>query len=100
MAKRLFDILAALLGLIVTAPLFALAAIGIWLSSPGPVIYRARRAGRNGRVFVMHKFRTMRQSRPGESAITASKDQRVFPFGSLLRQLKIDELPQLYDVLR
>src|SRR5437868_6896109 len=100
MGKRLCDIVASLLGLILTAPLFALAAIGIWLSSPGPVIYRARRAGRNGRVFLMHKFRTMRPSKPGESAITASNDQRVFPFGSLLRRLKIDELPQLYDVLR
>jgi lipopolysaccharide/colanic/teichoic acid biosynthesis glycosyltransferase len=101
MAKRLFDIVFSLLALVLLAPLLLLAGIGIRLSSPGPILYRARRAGRNGTPFVMHKFRTMHHSvaAPG-GAITGAHDPRVFAFGSLLRRLKIDELPQLYDVLR
>jgi lipopolysaccharide/colanic/teichoic acid biosynthesis glycosyltransferase len=65
------------------------------------VFYRAWRAGLGGKPFVMHKFRTMHVDQgPAASTITASGDSRVFPFGRLLRALKIDELPQLYDVLR
>ena len=106
MGKRLFDIVFSLLALALLAPLFVLAAIGIRLSSPGPIMYRARRAGRNGEPFIMHKFRTMRhpgtRGRVGAlgSVITGATDPRVFAFGSLLRRLKIDELPQFYDVLR
>ena len=101
MVKRLFDIIASLFALTVLAPVFLAAAIGIRLSSRGPILFRTERAGRNGEPFVMHKFRTMRTEQPaGASAITAQRDSRVFPWGSLLRQLKIDELPQLFDVLR
>lgn len=101
MAKRLFDIVASSIALLIVAPLLLLAAIGIRLSSRGPILFRAQRAGRNGRPFVMHKFRTMRSDQaPGAPAITSHGDRRVFPFGRLLRALKIDELPQLYDVLR
>jgi lipopolysaccharide/colanic/teichoic acid biosynthesis glycosyltransferase len=101
MAKRVFDILASLAAMIVLSPVFLAAAIGILLSSPGPVLYRAKRAGRGGTPFVMHKFRTMSVAQgPRASAITASQDARVFAFGKLLRRLKIDELPQLFDVLR
>ena len=101
MAKRLFDIIFSLLALVLLAPLFVLAVIGIRLSSPGPLLYRARRVGRNGETFMMHKFRTMhhRNRAPG-SAITGANDPRVFAIGCYLRKLKIDELPQLYDVLR
>jgi lipopolysaccharide/colanic/teichoic acid biosynthesis glycosyltransferase len=101
MAKRLFDLVFALLALLFLWPVLLLAAVGVRLSSPGPVLYRAERAGRNGRTFLMHKFRTMRHGRtaPG-SAVTGTHDARVFPFGALLRKLKIDELPQLWDVLR
>jgi lipopolysaccharide/colanic/teichoic acid biosynthesis glycosyltransferase len=101
MAKRLFDIVAATLALLVLSPLLVVAAVGIRVSSRGPVLYRARRVGRGGRIFTMHKFRTMHvRQGPGGSAITGPADARVFAFGSLLRRLKIDELPQLYDVLR
>src|SRR4051812_37305037 len=101
MAKRLFDILVAALALLVLSPLLVATAIGIRLSSRGPILYRARRVGRGGELFTMHKFRTMHvRQEAGASAITAPADARVFAFGSLLRRLKIDELPQLYDVLR
>jgi lipopolysaccharide/colanic/teichoic acid biosynthesis glycosyltransferase len=100
-AKRLFDILASFTALILLSPILLIAGVGIRLSSPGAILYRARRAGRGGKPFTMHKFRTMRTDQGADaSAITSSGDSRVFRFGSLLRRLKIDELPQLYDVLR
>ena len=101
MAERLFDIVASLIALVLLSPIILVAAIGIRLSSRGPILFRAERAGRNGEPFVMHKFRTMHtQQTPGASAITARRDSRVFPWGNLLRSLKIDELPQFFDVLR
>jgi lipopolysaccharide/colanic/teichoic acid biosynthesis glycosyltransferase len=101
MAKRLFDMVVSAAALIVLSPILLIAAVGILLSSRGPVFYRAQRVGRNCEVFTMHKFRTMHvgESQP-ESVITGPNDSRVFPWGSLLRLLKIDELPQMYDVLR
>ena len=102
MAKRLFDIVAALAALLALSPVLLLAALGIRASSRGPVLYRTSRAGKDGRPFTMHKFRTMVHSGgPGSaSAITCANDRRVFWFGRILRRLKIDELPQLIDVLR
>jgi lipopolysaccharide/colanic/teichoic acid biosynthesis glycosyltransferase len=101
MAKRIFDLLASCLLLVATAPLLLLAAIGIRLSSPGPILYRAARVGRDGVPFEMHKFRTMHvEQGPAASAITRPGDARVFAFGRLLRATKIDELPQLVDVIR
>jgi lipopolysaccharide/colanic/teichoic acid biosynthesis glycosyltransferase len=101
MAKRLFDIVGAALGLVLLSPVLLLAAIGIRLSSRGPVLYRAQRVGRDGKLFTMHKFRTMRVDQgPRSGPITGANDPRVFRFGALLRRLKIDELPQLFDVLR
>lgn len=101
MGKRLFDMICAALGLVVLAPVLILAAVGVRLSSPGPVLYRARRVGLGGRPFTMHKFRTMTLDQgQSPSAVSAARDSRVFPWGQVLRKLKIDELPQLFDVLR
>jgi lipopolysaccharide/colanic/teichoic acid biosynthesis glycosyltransferase len=100
MAKRSLDVFVAFIGLVLGAPLLALAWIGIRLSDNGPVVYRTTRVGRDGRPFVMFKLRTMRIGREKDSAITAQHDPRVFRFGSLLRAAKIDELPQLINVLR
>ena len=101
MVKRLFDVVCAAVALVVTAPLIGLAAIGIKLTDPGPVFYRARRVGFLGREFTMFKLRTMRHSeRSGGPVITGLGDDRVYPFGGLLRRMKIDELPQLFNVLR
>lgn len=101
MAKRLFDIICAAGALIVTAPVIALAMLGIALTNPGPVLYRATRVGRGARPFTMYKLRTMRvDGGSSRSRITACDDPRVFPFGRFLRATKIDELPQLVNILR
>lgn len=101
MVKRLIDVVVASAALLVLSPLFLLAAVGIRLSSPGPVLFRAKRVGRNGTVFEMYKFRTMTAGRaPLASTITAKHDPRVFPFGVWLRRCKIDELPQLFNILK
>ncbi len=101
MVKRLFDVTLAAFGLLVAAPLLAAAAIGIRLSSAGPVLYRALRAGRGGVPFLMYKLRTMHVEQGGRrSAITGAADPRIFPFGAWLRRTKVDELPQLVNVLR
>ena len=99
MAKRLFDVVGAALALIVVAPLLGLAAIGIKLTDPkGPVLFRARRVGYLGREFTMLKLRTMTA---GDGArITGLRDHRVTAIGRILRKTKIDELPQLFNVLR
>ena len=101
MVKRLLDVVLSGVGLALVAPVLAIAALGIRLASPGPVLYRARRVGRAGAPFTMYKLRTMHQRRPGRaSRITGQDDPRVFPLGALLRRTKIDELPQLFNVLR
>lgn len=100
-AKRLLDIIISAIALVASIPLFIVAALGIRLSSRGPILYRAPRVGLNGEVFVMHKFRTMEtREDKNASAISRADDPRVFAFGSWLRRMKIDELPQFYDVLR
>jgi len=99
MVKRLFDIVFSLLAVVVFSPVFIVVAIAIVLTSPGPILYSATRAGVNGKPFVMHKFRTMYVAHGQASKITALHDNRVFPVGALLRRVKIDELPQLFDIL-
>ncbi|KQW42101.1 MULTISPECIES: sugar transferase [unclassified Roseateles] len=98
MSKRLFDIAASAVGLLLLAPLLLLAAAWIKLDSPGPVLFRQTRVGRFGVPFTIHKFRTMR-AEPG-SAITVGADPRITRAGQWLRDTKLDELPQLWDVLR
>jgi lipopolysaccharide/colanic/teichoic acid biosynthesis glycosyltransferase len=101
MVKRLFDIAASAAALVALSPILLIAAAAIRLSSKGPILFRATRAGKDGEPFMMHKFRTMRVEQGNRaSAITSAGDDRVFTAGRWLRALKIDELPQLYDVLR
>src|SRR5580765_3111470 len=100
MANRLLDVVIAGAALVPAAPVCGVAAAGIWLTDGRPVVFRSVRIGRDGRRFTMYKFRTMRQARPGDQRITGASDDRVFPWGRLLRRWKIDELPQLLNVLR
>lgn len=98
-SKRLTDVILSLSALVVLSPLFLLVAIAIKLSSPGPVLYVAKRAGRNGATFGLLKFRTMGCGADRLAPCTAKNDSRVFPVGRILRLFKIDELPQLINVL-
>lgn len=100
-AKRCFDITAALAGLVLTSPLLLAGAVAVRLTSPGPVLFRARRVGRDGRPFDMMKLRTMRSESPQAGRlVTEPDDDRVTAVGRVLRRWKIDELPQLWHVLR
>jgi len=99
--KRLFDIFAASLGVLALLPLFCLVALIVRLESPGPVLFRQRRAGRDGAVFQIYKFRSMRVLEDGETVTQASAtDDRVTQFGAFLRRSCIDELPQLLNVIK
>jgi lipopolysaccharide/colanic/teichoic acid biosynthesis glycosyltransferase len=123
MRRRIFDVVVAGCAMAATLPLMLIAAIGVKASSPGPILYRARRMARDrrrvvtdggspchpverrregyhGREFTLYKFRTMRVATGVEGPITAQSDSRVFPFGAFLRATKIDELPQLLNVIR
>lgn len=98
--KRALDILAALAGLLVLAPLFAAVALVIKLDSPGPVFFKQQRMGRGFRPFWIYKFRTMREGGEGASALTIGADARITRVGRFLRRSKIDELPQLFNILK
>ena len=110
--KRAMDILGALLGIVLTAPLMLIAAAAVKISSQGPVIFRQKRAGLGGRPFTLYKFRTMingadavkkhllahnEQTGP---VFRMKNDPRVTPVGRLLRKTSLDELPQFFNVLR
>lgn len=98
-AKRAFDLLALLLLAPLLAPVALCIAVAVFLDSPGPVIFRAQRVGIRGRPFVMLKFRTMKIGVAGH-AISGSGDVRITPVGRFLRATRLDELPQLWNVLR
>ena len=100
MAKRLFDLAVALPGLLLLAPAMLLIALCIKLDSPGPVFFRQLRVGRHGVPFRIHKFRTMVADAPQLGpALTVGDDPRITRVGRWLRGTKLDELPQLLDVL-
>ena len=97
--KRTADILFSAIVLVLLSPVLTAAAIGVRLSSNGPVLFRAQRIGRSGAPFEMLKFRTMHLHACGP-VITSHGDSRIFPFGMFLRRFKIDELPQFYNVIK
>lgn len=100
-AKRVFDLCASLSGLVLLSPLFLLIAISIKLDSSGPVFFRQTRVGRLGEPFRIHKFRTMATDAPARGLqLTVGADPRITRTGCWLRKYKLDELPQLIDVVR
>lgn len=101
LAKRLFDVVCAVLGLLFLAPVMLLVAMLVKLDSDGPVLFRQVRVGRGGRDFVILKFRSMIDRRASAGpGVSARDDVRVTRVGGFLRASKLDELPQLINVLR
>ena len=101
MIKRAFDIIISFLVISVSLPLWLIVAIAIKLNSPGPVFYRGSRIGKDGKPFAIYKFRTMVVDAPKMGpGITGRGDPRITRVGSFLRKLKIDEMPQLINVLK
>lgn len=101
MWKRAFDLLCIVPGLVLVSPALGIIAIAVRLTSHGPIIFRQQRVGQNRKLFTIYKFRTMVENSeaigPGH---TAKGDPRVTSVGRVLRRFKLDELPQLYNVLR
>jgi len=99
--KRIIDVLVGTLGLVVCAPIIMLAAAAIKYDSKGSVFFRSRRTGRHGREFDLFKLRTMRMEQDSNALhVTSARDDRITQIGRVLRNLKIDELPQLLNVVR
>lgn len=98
-AKRLFDFVCALIGIIGTSPLWLIAIIGILASDWGPIFYTAHRIGKGNMPFKMYKFRSMRVAKAANEASLRPDEDRIFPFGHFIRKVKIDELPQLLNIL-
>lgn len=100
--KRIFDIFFSFILIIILFPLFFLASILIKLTSKGPLFYISKRVGKGGKLFNFYKFRTMvdRADKIGNPYFTEKEDKRVTKIGKILRNLKIDELPQLFNVLK
>jgi sugar transferase (PEP-CTERM system associated) len=102
MSKRSLDVVLASIGLVVGLPLMAIIALAVRLSSPGPILYRQRRVGLRGHIFQVYKFRTMRDDAEAATGpVWAAKDgdARVTPIGRTLRRTRLDELPQLWNIL-
>jgi exopolysaccharide biosynthesis polyprenyl glycosylphosphotransferase len=98
--KRAFDLLFGSILLVLCAPIFAAAALAVRLSSPGPILFRQRRIGQRGELFEMLKFRTLQVNDDSDTTWNVATDGRQTKVGRLMRRLSIDELPQLFNVLR
>ncbi|REL37545.1 capsular biosynthesis protein [Rhodohalobacter sp. SW132] len=102
--KRKIDLVLGAAGFLVYMLLFPFIALGIKLSSRGPVLFKQPRTGRNGAVFQCYKFRTMhvvqKQSKNGQPVVTQKGDNRIFGFGQFLRKMNLDELPQIINVMK
>lgn len=98
--KRLVDLVGAGALIVLSAPVLAAVATAVRLSSPGPILYKQERVGHRGRVFEMYKFRSMVENDDGDTTWTVEEDDRVTPVGRVIRATHLDELPQLFNVLR
>lgn len=100
MVKRTMDIVGSCLLILLTSPIMLFAAVGVRLSSPGPIIFRQERVGLHNQTFSMYKFRSMRVNAQQDTGWSRDRDPRKTTFGALIRKLSIDELPQLFNVLK
>ena len=102
LVKRAMDILLSLLAIIVTSPFMAIAALAIWSYDHGPVLYKQVRLTKDGRLFEILKFRSMRQDaeKDGVARLASEHDDRITPIGKLIRAIRFDELPQLFNILK
>lgn len=102
MIKRAVDVVGSLVGIVITSPIMLIAAILVKTTSRGPVIFKQERVGLHNKSFYMYKFRSMEQQQPGEEkqAWTVRNDPRVTPVGRFLRRTSLDELPQLFNILK
>ena len=99
--KRLLDLVLSVAALVVLFPIFALIALAVRLDSAGPVLFKQRRVGKNGRVFEIYKFRSMRvDASKYEFSPTTDEDSRITRIGRILRKLSLDELPQIVNVIK
>jgi exopolysaccharide biosynthesis polyprenyl glycosylphosphotransferase len=99
--KRVIDIVASIIFLIILTPAYIICAIGVKLSSKGPFLYSQERMGLHGKSFIMHKFRSMYQdAEQGVPMLSSKDDPRITPFGRFLRKVRLDEIPQFYTVLK
>ena len=97
--KRCFDIVCALIGIILTSPLWIIGIVGILVSDWGPIFYTAHRIGKGNKPFKMYKFRSMRVAKNANEVSLRPDEDRIFSFGHFIRKVKIDELPQLLNIL-
>lgn len=97
--KRVFDFICALIGILGTSPFWIIAIVGILVSDWGPIFYVATRIGKDNKPFRMYKFRSMRVAKAANEASLRPDADRIFAFGEFIRKVKIDELPQLLNIL-
>lgn len=98
--KRCFDLLFSVCFLAVFSPVYIISWVIIKIVSPGPAIYKAERVGKGGKLFKCYKFRSMRVDSGKVRLTTLGNDDRIFPFGKLIRKTKIDEMPQVVNILK
>jgi len=100
--KRAFDIVVSAIAMIILIPAYVFTAIGVKMSSPGPIIFSQERVGLHGKPFKMHKFRSMYSDaeKQGTPQLSSKTDSRITPFGRFLRKVRLDEIPQFYSVLK
>ena len=100
-SKRLLDLILVIPGVVLLSPLFVIVAVWIWLDTPGPILFRQKRVGQYGKIFHIMKFRTMEVDAENKGpSITVDSDCRITRSGRILRKYKLDELPQLFNVLK
>ena len=100
MNKRVFDFFASLLGIVILLPLLILISFAIKIDSSGPVLFSQKRVGKDGKLFILIKFRSMMKDHKSNNTATVKGDKRITKIGIFLRKYKLDELPELWNVLK